>query len=89
MVAPDEYPNGSDQGNMTGAHKCTPSDPYLLKGPSLTWSGDMPIAVVFSKEQASEAEAKFTPDLILCVDLPKAALFRTVNECGRFFEEAE
>jgi hypothetical protein len=48
----------------------------------------MPIAVVFSKEQADEAEAKFTPDLILCVNLPKAALFRTADECGRFFDEA-
>jgi hypothetical protein len=87
-VSTGEIDTFSEQGNMTGANECTPSDPYSLQGPLLTWSGDMAIAVVFSKEQAGEAEAKFAPDLILSVNLPKAALFRTADECGRFFEEA-
>jgi hypothetical protein len=65
---------------MTGANEPTPDEPYVLQGPLLTWSGDMPIAVVFSKEQATEAEAKIGSLLFLCVNLPRAAL-------GRFFEE--
>jgi hypothetical protein len=54
-----------------------------LHGPLLTCSGDLRIAVVFSKDQAVEAEAKMGPVLFLCVDLPKSALFRSVEECGQ------
>jgi hypothetical protein len=36
----------------------------------------MRIVVVFSKAQAAEAEAKMVPGLFVCVNLPKAALFR-------------
>jgi hypothetical protein len=87
IAVPISNPNGSEAREMTGVDEHSPADPYSLQGPLLTWSGDMPIAIVFS-EQAGEAEAKFTPDLILCLNLPKAALFRTIDECARFFEEA-
>ena len=63
------------------------SDSDELHGPLLTWSADMRIAVVFSKQQAVEAEAKMQPPLFLCVNIPKSALYRSVDECCRFFDE--
>jgi hypothetical protein len=73
---------------MTQVNKSSPSDSDELHGPLLTWTGDMRIAVVFSKEQAAEAKAKMGLVLFLCVNIPKSALFRGVEECGRFFDEA-
>ena len=64
-----------------------PRDTDELYGPLVTWSADMRIAVVFSKQQAAEAEAKMRPALFLCVNIPKSALFRSVQECEHFFDE--
>jgi hypothetical protein len=55
--------------------------------PLLTWSGGMPIAVVFSKQQATDAQSKLAPTSFLCVNIPKSALFRSVDECCQFFDE--
>jgi hypothetical protein len=60
--------------------------PDELDGPLITCSADMRIAVVFSKQQAAEAEAKIRPALFLCVNIPKSALFRSWQECGQFFD---
>jgi hypothetical protein len=38
---------------MTEANKPSSADSDELHGPMLTWSGDMRIAVVFSKQQAA------------------------------------
>jgi hypothetical protein len=42
---------------------------------------------VLLTQQAAEAEAKMGSVFLLCVDIPKSALFRSVVECGRFFDE--
>ena len=61
-------------------------------GWTITWSGDIPIAVIFSKEHAAQAaqitlETTSQSPLYLCVNLPKAALFRSIGECNQFFDE--
>jgi hypothetical protein len=50
--------------------------------------GQTPVAVVFSKGQALTMVQKMsgTP-LFLCINLPKAALCRSIGECNRFFDE--
>jgi hypothetical protein len=57
---------------------------------TITWSGDIPVAIIFSKEHAAQA-ARIAVDLksplFLCVNLPKAALFRSVGECIQFFDD--
>jgi hypothetical protein len=73
---------------MTGSNEIAPHDPYPRRVPLITWSGDMPIAVVFSQQQAAQAEAKISSVLFLCVGVPKSALLRSINECRRFFDEA-
>jgi hypothetical protein len=45
---------------------------------TITWSGDIPIAIIFSKEHAAQAariavETDLKSPLFLCVNLPKAA----------------
>jgi hypothetical protein len=70
---------GDTQRANENPHEGTP---YMRQGPLLTWSADMPIAVFFSKEQATEAEEKMG-SVLLCVHLPRAALFRTADECRR------
>jgi hypothetical protein len=45
----------------------------------------MRIPVVFSKQQP--AEAKIRPALFLRVNIPKLWLFRSVVDCGQFFDE--
>jgi hypothetical protein len=59
---------------------------------TITWSGDTPIAIIFSKEHAAQAaqlaiKTDLKSPLFLCVNLPKAALFRSVGECNQFFDE--
>jgi hypothetical protein len=59
---------------------------------TITWSGDIPIAIIFSKEHAAQAariavETDPESPLFLCVNLPKAALFRSIGECIQFFDE--
>lgn len=65
----------------------TPRDHEELYGPLLTRSADIRTAVVFSKQQAAEAEEKMRPTLFLCVNIPKSALFRSPQECDQFFNE--
>jgi hypothetical protein len=60
---------------LTGTNERTSAD--KLYGPLVTWSGDVPIAVVFSKRQALEVIAKMGSVLFVCVDIPKPALFRS------------
>jgi hypothetical protein len=59
-----------------------------VHGILLTWSEDMRIAVVFSKQQAAAAEAKMGPALLLCINIPTSALLRSADKCGRFDEKA-
>jgi hypothetical protein len=59
---------------------------------AITWSGDIPVAIIFSKEHAAQAariavETDLKSPLFLCVNLPKAALFRSIAECIQFFNE--
>jgi hypothetical protein len=56
-------------------------DPQVLDkadGPLATPSAELSIVICFSKQQATAAEV--SPALFLCVDLPKSALFRTVDD---------
>jgi hypothetical protein len=55
---------------------------------TITWSGDIPIAIIFSKEHAAQAaqlavKTDLKSPLYLCVNLPEAALFRSIAERGR------
>jgi hypothetical protein len=56
---------------------------------TVTWIGQTSVAVVFSKGQALTMAQKMSgaSPLFLCVNLPKAALCRSVGECNRFFDE--
>jgi hypothetical protein len=54
---------------------------------TITWSGDTPIAIIFSKEHAAQAariavETDLKSPLFLCVNLPKAALCVRKDEGG-------
>ena len=58
---------------------------------TITWSGDIPVAIIFSKEHAAQAariavETDLKNPLFLCANLPKAALFRSIGECIQFFD---
>jgi hypothetical protein len=76
-------------GSVTVTFEGSPPDSDELHGRLLTWSGDMRIPLVFSKQQDTEAQAKMGPVLFLCVNVPKSALFSSVGECGQFFDELE
>ena len=59
---------------------------------TITWWGNIPIAIIFSKEHAAQAadptvKTDLKSPLFLCVNLPKAALFHSVGECIQFFDE--
>jgi hypothetical protein len=47
---------------------------------TITRAGSTVVAIVFSKEQAAQMVEE-RPQLFLCVNIPKAALCRSVSEC--------
>jgi len=59
---------------------------------TITWSGDISYRHHISKAHAAQAaqkavETDLKSPLFLCVNLPKAALFRSIGECMQFFDE--